>query len=336
MRKATMMIRMEMRSRSPRSDVPAPGERELFRELTGMLRGAGTDSAPLEALLILGAVGGQREAAVALTRRRAGGEPLAYILGRKEFMSVEMAVDRRVMVPRPETEILVETAERIAAMMRSPEHSLAHSRRPFRNWAPPRQGSTGQGKVRLSADSRSNPEPARDCSGDRIITYLDVGTGSGCIAVALLARNPEARAVAVDISGGALAVAKGNARAHGVLDRIDLICADSVSALGASFKADVLVSNPPYIADRVIETLPRDVREHEPRVALSGGPDGLDFYRRLAHSIHRCVRRGGAVVLEVGYDQASRVSRILEDDGIRVEETVKDLAGIDRVVVGRA
>ena len=293
------MIRAEMRSRNPRSEVPAPEERELFRELTGTLRAAGTDSAPLEALLILGAASGQRGRAVELTRRRAGGEPLAYVLGRKEFMSVDIAVDERVMVPRPETEVLVETAERVGAMM--------------------------------------NHEPARVCAaGFRSITYLDVGTGSGCIAVALLVRNPGARAVAVDVSEGALAVAKRNARAHGVLDRLTLVCGDSVGALGDAFRADVLVSNPPYIADPVIASLPRDVRDHEPRIALSGGPDGLDFYRHLAHSMRRCVRRGGAAILEVGYDQAGSVRGILENEGMKVEETVKDLAGIDRVVVGRA
>ena len=117
---------------------------------------------------------------------------------------------------------------------------------------------------------------------------------------------------------------------------VDGVCVTVTGIQDGSFSADVLVSNPPYIADPVIETLPRDVREHEPRMALSGGPDGLDFYRHLAHSMPRCLRRGGAAVLEVGYDQADDVSRILADEGLKIEEAVKDLAGVDRVVVGRA
>jgi release factor glutamine methyltransferase len=262
---------------------------DLFRELTERLRGGGVESAPLEASVILREAGGMEEKAFALAERRAAGTPLAYILGRKEFMSMEMAVDERVMVPRPETETLVETAER---------------------WA-------------------SRP-------AGRTVTYLDIGTGSGCIAVALLARDPRARAVAVDISEGALAVAKHNARRHGVGDRLRLVCCDAVGALSDSFRADVVVSNPPYIPDGQIRTLQREVRDHEPGVALGGGPDGLDFYRRLADSVPRCLEKGGVVVLEVGFDQAGRVSRILSGAGLGVVDVEKDLAGIDRVVVGRA
>jgi release factor glutamine methyltransferase len=300
----------------------------LFRELTEKLRGAGVESAPLEATVILREAGGTEDKAVALAERRAAGMPLAYILGRKEFMSMDMAVDERVMVPRPETEALVETAERWARM-RPGGHSLAHSRR------------HGCGYGKSGTDSIYGPsgsEVVESClsPGFPGVTYLDVGTGSGCIAVALLARDPRARAVAVDISEGALAVARTNARSHGVSDRLRFVCCDAVGGLSDSFRADVVVSNPPYIPDGRIETLQREVRDHEPAIALGGGPDGLDFYRRLADSVPRCLEKGGVVVLEMGFDQASRVSGILSGAGLEVVDVARDLAGIDRVVVGRA
>jgi len=159
---------------------------------------------------------------------------MAYLLGEKEFMSLPISVDDRVLIPRPETEILVETVERHASVF------------------------------------------------GRSVTYVDVGTGSGNIPVALLSRNPEATAICVDISRDALRVARKNADASGVLERCRFVCGDILSSIRGEFQVDIIASNPPYIAASEFESLPREVRDHEPRIALYGGDDGLDFFRRLA------------------------------------------------------
>jgi len=208
-----------------------------------------------------------------LIARRFAGEPLQYIRNRTEFYSREFYVDDRVLIPRPETEILVEAA--IA-------------------------------QVPIDA------------------TVVDIGTGSGCIAVTLALERPDLRVFAVDASVGALAVAKRNRDAFGA--RVSFAASDVLEAIGA--RVDFVVSNPPYIAEEEIATLATDVRDHEPRMALTPGPQGTEIIERIYAGA-----RGARVMLEIGYGQTEAVTRVAESHGYRVDEVLRDLAGIERVVV---
>lgn len=218
------------------------------------------------------------------TRRRAGGEPLQYITGVQEFYGLEFEVSPAVLIPRPETEFVVEAA-------------LKH------------------------------PQPHD--------TIIDVGTGSGCIAVTLAARLPAARIVALDISADALAVARRNARRHGVLDRIEFIESDLFSALSSAAKpwrAGCIVSNPPYVSRRDEATLQREVRDFEPEIALYGGEKGTEFLTRLLQESPRWMNEGGELITEIGYDQEASVSQLASELGWTVRERTKDLQGIVRVL----
>ena len=218
-------------------------------------------------------------------RRRAAREPFAYIVGRREFWSLDFEVNPAVLIPRPDSETLVEAALKEFAA------------RP----------------------------PAR---------IIDLGTGSGCLLISLLHEWQEATGVAVDISMEALEVARRNAVRLSTSGRMRFDCRDF--ALTGDERFDLVVSNPPYIADAVIESLEPDVRDHEPRLALSGGKDGLEAYRRIAAALPALLSAGGRVMLEIGYDQAAGVTRVLENQGLRGIRIVKDLGGNDRVVVATA
>ncbi|WP_296599906.1 peptide chain release factor N(5)-glutamine methyltransferase [Phenylobacterium sp.] len=162
---------------------------------------------------------------------------------------------------------------------------------------------------------------------------LDLGVGSGAILLALLAERPAAKGLGVDISEEALAVARDNAASLGLANRAAFLRGDWTAGLDtASF--DLVVSNPPYIADEVIETLEPEVRDHEPRLALSGGADGLDHYRILAPEILRVLKPGGRFAVEIGYDQKQPVEALFKEAGAVFVDTIKDLADRDRVVVG--
>lgn len=162
---------------------------------------------------------------------------------------------------------------------------------------------------------------------------LDLGVGSGAILLALLAERPAAKGLGVDVSEEALAVARDNAASLGLANRAAFLRGDWTAGLdSAAF--DLVVSNPPYIADDVIETLEPEVRDHEPRIALSGGRDGLDHYRLLAPEILRVLKPGGRFAVEIGYDQKEAVEALFKDAGAIFVTTIKDLADRDRVVVG--
>ncbi len=261
---------------------------ELAEMVRDTLRSGGVDSVSLEASLIISETAGKSSRhTLALAEKRASGIPLAYLLGVREFMSLDIILNEHVMIPRPETEILVETTERYAAALKRP------------------------------------------------VTYIDVGTGSGNISVALLVRDPGATAVCVDISPGALTVARENAGNHKVLERCRLVCGDLLTAIRGTFRADIIVSNPPYIASSEFESLPREVRDHEPRIALYGGSDGLDIFRRLAETATEHLVDGGFLAVEVGFGQADSVKGVLSSSRMDIVEIVKDLFGIDRVVIAR-
>lgn len=219
--------------------------------------------------------------------RRARGEPLQYITGVQDFFGREFRVTPDVLIPRPETELLVEAALELVG-------------------------------------AKSEP------------FICDVGTGSGCIAVTLLCELRNARAVGVDKSAAAIEVAKLNARNHSVLDRIEFAVSDCFDSLDASrHQFDMVVSNPPYVSEAMISGLQREVRDHEPLVALSPGPDGLAVIRRLLLEASAFLKDEGHLVMEIGFDQGEAVQRLIDSQVWRVLDIRPDLQSIPRIVILR-
>ncbi len=219
--------------------------------------------------------------------RRAGQEPLQYITGETEFMSLPFLVDPRVLVPRPETETLVEEALRLL-----PENSTAE--------------------------------------------VLDVGTGSGCIAVSLAHYRPSITVMAVDVSPEALEVARSNARLNQTDERIrfhkaDLLSEAFLKEVGGPY--DLIVSNPPYIRKDEWDDLPREIRDFEPVTALCDGGDGLSFYRTLAGKADVLLKKGGKLLVEAGYRQAEDIGTILREAEFNYQRVIPDLNQIERVIV---
>lgn len=162
---------------------------------------------------------------------------------------------------------------------------------------------------------------------------LDIGTGSGCIAISLAHQKKDARVIAIDISAAALEVTKRNAAKHEVAERITFLQGDLFAPLPAESTFDLIVSNPPYIAEHEFAELSTDVRDHEPHLALNGGPDGLAFYRRIAKEAGRFLKPGGSLLLEIGYTQDEAVRGLLaEQPELEVGPTLKDMVGHTRVV----
>jgi release factor glutamine methyltransferase len=231
----------------------------------------------------------QAERAWTLIRRRAAREPLQYLLGTQEFCGLELAVTPDVLIPRPETELLVEATLRAVLDI---------------------------GKPRM----------------------LDVGTGSGCIAVSLARARSDATVYALDISAPALAIAEANAIRHGVCNHIKFVQADLLTAFSGSPDGvfDVIVSNPPYVPTYELDALQPEVAWHEPRVALAAGTDGLDYHRRLLYGAPELLKGGGHLILELGCGQADPVVRLAQQTGTFISlECRKDAAGIERALVAR-
>lgn len=223
-----------------------------------------------------------------LVKAAAEHRPIAYLIGRREFYSLDFKVTPDVLVPRPETELIVERALAWCKARASHSYSL-----------------------------------------------LDIGTGSGCIAITLCKRIPTMSAVATDISSGALAVAVENAVALGVSDRIRFVEADLLALPAESLPADgfdLVVTNPPYVAESEAASLPRTVREYEPATALFAGADGLSIYRRLALGAAAVVKRGGVLLLEIGRGQGDAVTALFEEAGMTLAGRYRDLAGIERTL----
>ena len=218
-----------------------------------------------------------------LLRRRRRHEPTAYITGRREFFGLDFQVTPAALIPRPETELLVETALARTADRRSP-------------------------------------------------LLVDVGAGCGAIAVAVAVNQPRVRVLATDISAAALALTLANARRHGVGARIDAVRTDLLAGLSARF--DLILANLPYVASAAWDTLAPEIRDHEPRLALDGGNDGLIFIRRLLLQAAPQVAAGASLCAEIGDDQGSRAIEIAEAamPSARVN-LLRDLAGRDRVLV---
>ena len=218
-------------------------------------------------------------------RRRGNFEPLAYILGERAFMRNTFKVNKATLVPRPETELLVESLVRIAPMLER------------------------EGDVKI----------------------LDIGTGSGAIIVSLLDYLPNAKGVGVDISVDALIVAKENSEKIGVTGRIGFVRSDVFSKLPLEKKFDIIVSNPPYIPAGDIAGLDKDVQQ-EPRGALDGGADCLDFYRRITAEAMDHMAEEGVLAFEIGIGQAAAVQQLCLDAGFVKTAVRKDYAGIERMV----
>jgi release factor glutamine methyltransferase len=255
-----------------------------------------------------------------LIKRRATGEPIQYITGEAEFYGLVFRVNRDVLIPRPETEGLVEKAMELAEKLRlsdgSPDARTLSGRVPGL-----RVPSVRIPSLRISVRT----------PGVRI---LDVGTGSGAIAVALAHALPFARIVATDISPAALAVAEWNAARNGCADRVRFFEGDLLEPV-AGEHFDIVVSNPPYVPASNRDTLDVEVRDYEPAQALFAGDDGLDIYRRLIPAAFGALVPGGFLVLEIGYGQREGVQALLEGAGFSGVEFTEDLQKIPRVVVGR-
>jgi release factor glutamine methyltransferase len=224
-----------------------------------------------------------------LIKRRSDREPLQYILGSTSFCGLEMTVNRAVLIPRPETELLAEQA-----------WQLSH---------------------RLTAEGTAHP------------AILDFGTGSGCLAVTLAVKCPEARVHALEISEAALTVARQNAQRHQADERIHFYLGKDFTALPGDVRFDLLMSNPPYIPSAEIETLQPEVRNHEPRVALDGGGDGLTAFRFLAAEAPFFMSPDGRVILEIGDGQAQAVREVFEPQGWVVERVQEDYSGRPRILI---
>jgi release factor glutamine methyltransferase len=274
---------------------------ERLSEAATLARRAGSDATGWDARLLLAhAVGHGKPLALhprdevaqaaastfeKLWDRRISGVPVQHILGEWDFFGRPFFVDSRALVPRPETELLVETA-------------LAEA-----------------------------PSARR---------VLDLGTGSGILAVTWLAERPESRAVAVDVSTDALALARRNAARHGVLGRLELVAGDWISALSDDTVFDLALSNPPYLAIGDADALSSTVRDHDPAEALFAGADGLDGIRRLLEDAPARLAPGTPFLIEIGAGQADAVSREVAARGAwRLDRIVPDLAGIPRVAVLR-
>lgn len=244
--------------------------------------------------------------------RRAAGEPVQHLTGKQEFWGLEFEVTTDVLIPRPETEHLIEGAlDRLA--------------------------------LRELQAGRSNKN---DGAG---LLIADIGTGSGCIAIALAKELPHARFLATDVSAEALAVAKRNAARHNVAGRIRFLhCSLLEGALSAaphnpdspvtnhqSLALDLIVSNPPYVGRREAQTLAREVREHEPELALYGGQEGYEFYADLIAESARHLKPGGLLVLELGHNSLPAVHPLLDERHWTNIAVTQDLAGIDRVLAAQ-
>ena len=272
---------------------------KLLRWTADYFAGRGLDAPRLDAELLLAATlgfdrvglyvnferplqAGELAAYRERVRRRAGREPLAYILGQTEFWSLPLKVTPDVLIPRPETELLVEEA-----------------------------------LPRLSGRQQ----------------VLDVGTGSGALAIALAHERQELTVTAIDISPAALAVAADNARSNGVAERIRFVQHDLGQLPPGPF--DLIVANPPYIPSRELATLMPEVRDFEPQLALDGGVDGLDAYRALARQAGAILTAAGWLLVEVGSGQAAAVKELFAGAGLTESFAARDLAGIERVVGGK-
>lgn len=278
---------------------------DVIRWATGYLQGKGIDSPRLTSELLLShilqcrridlyknfdrpLISEELSAFKSVLARRLKHEPVQYIVGETEFMGLRFRVDSRVLIPRPETELLVESSLKRLASYEAP-------------------------------------------------AVLDIGTGSGCIAVSLAVHNRDCRIEAIDVEQGALEVAKENAHRNDVADQITFRQMNVLSGSGAlpSSAYDFIVSNPPYISATDSLDLASEIRDFEPMIAASDGADGLTFYRLIAREGNRLLRDSGGIAVEISYSQSAEVPLLFRESGFDVEDVIADYGGIDRVVIVR-
>ncbi|QDV18909.1 Release factor glutamine methyltransferase [Gimesia panareensis] len=229
----------------------------------------------------------QRATMRSLVQRRSNAEPVAYLVGKREFFGLDFFVDQNVLIPRPDTETLVMELVEEAQKLTAPQ-------------------------------------------------ILDLCTGSGCVAIAAASNCPNASFLATDISEAALSIAQKNAETNGLRERIQFLKSDCFAQIPAGAQFDLIASNPPYIPDAEIETLEADVRQHEPRLALAGGTDGLDFYRKIIQEAIPCLKEGGQLLLEFSPEQEAALRELLTASGNYRNIRVKtDLAHRSRVIIAQ-
>jgi len=264
----------------------------------------------------------------AMVARRAAGEPLQYVVGWAPFGRLRLLVGPGVFVPRPETEGLADrAAARLRAASALTDRDPSHRGTPLGSPEPPRPlGFPGPLRPIHRGTPLGFPGPLRPIA-------VDLCSGSGAIACFLAAEVPGARVVATELDPAALAWARPNTDRYGV----ELLAGDLDAPLPAELagRVDVLCANVPYVPSGAIPTLPRDVRDHEPRLALDGGPDGLDVLRRVAALAGRWLAPGGFLLCEIGEDQGAAAAALLAEAGLAEIAVLPDMAGGDRVVEAR-
>lgn len=264
----------------------------------------------------------------AMVAKRASRVPLQQILGSQEFMGLDFFVNEHVLIPRQDTETLVELVLEEQQGKQQEEQQEKQQVQQLEGQQKKQQEQQPEEQQKKQRGQQSEEQPGKPRK------LLDLCTGSGCIAISLAVKGGFESVTATDLSKEALKVAERNARTHQV--PIRFFQGDLFSALPQSEEKtfDVITSNPPYIPTAVIATLEPEVREHEPMMALDGTEDGLKFYRQIAKEAGSWLKPGGSIYLEIGYDQGEAVSGLLEDAGFTNVRVIKDLPGKDRVVCG--
>ncbi|WP_040591995.1 peptide chain release factor N(5)-glutamine methyltransferase [Schlesneria paludicola] len=295
-------------TQQPVTSPPTPEEpwtvRRVLEWTTAHLKKSGSDTPRLDAEILLAHARGcqriqlytqfdeplndaVRATMRGLVQRRAKAEPVAYLVGQREFFSLKFRVTRDVLIPRPETETLV---------------------------------------IEILDAAKVRPNP----------TILDLCTGSGCVAISTAKNNPQAKVTAVDISRAAIAIARENAAAHQVTDRVEIIESNIFEALPAGKQFDLIVGNPPYIPSAEIDQLDAEVAKHEPRLALDGGPDGMDILRRIIEQAPRFAAPSALLLLEFTPEQAEALEQLtVAHGGYEDVSIVKDLGHRARVLKAR-
>ncbi len=345
---------------------------EVIQHSARFLEGKGVESPRLQGELILAhvlklprlqlylkfdQVLAEAEVAAAreLVQRRGRREPLQHIVGTANFCGLELWVTPDVLIPRPETELL---AERAVAFLKERLSGGAACVSVAAKVTRLKSDRTPNTDVRTISESRIPNELLAEAAGEVLATavssfvprdfdqslltpaatslsVLDLGTGSGCLPIYLAHELPAVQVTTVDISPAALTVARENARRHGVSERVEFLEGDCFAALPPDRRFDLIVSNPPYIPSADIETLEPEVRDHDPRLALDGGADGLDFYRRIAAEAPPWIKPGGKLMFELGHDQAAGVREICERQMWVVEAVEPDYSRIPRILIAR-
>lgn len=263
------------------------------------------------------------------TRRRAAGEPLQYITGEVAFRHITVRVERGVLIPRPETEVLV--SEALALLPAAAKPQDAYDERLIARIAA-LQEAEGEGELQEAAE-----DDTADESGNPSLLVADLCTGTGCIACSIAYEHPATRVIATDIDGGAVALANRNVELLGLAERIEVVACDLGEGIAPELMGslDLVVSNPPYIPTEELEHLEAQVADHEPRLALDGGKDGLVVFRRLLDWAKEALKPGGGLAVELHETCLDDAAAEADYAGFADVRIAQDLAGRPRVLTAR-